>query len=82
MIPVVRKKVKGDADLIEVLETASSRSMVFTLPRMVLRIEFLSLVPSPVNITPTMLRSVYQPMMSVSLLEASRDKAIVSRVVP
>ena len=48
-----------------------SRSVVLTLPRIVLRIDlrFLSSPASPVKITPTVARSLYQPITSVSLVD-------------
>src|SRR5271170_5316188 len=47
-----------------------------------LRIEFLSVHESPVNITPTAVRSVYHPITSVSLMDIGRTDSVLSRAFP
>src|ERR1700722_14765795 len=47
-----------------------------------LRIEFLSLHDSPVNITPTAVRSVYHPITSVSLMDIGRTDSVLSSAFP
>src|ERR1035437_7830084 len=60
----------------------SFRSAVLTLLRTTLRIELLSLATRSVNITPTVVRLVYQPITSVSLVDDSRADIILSRTLP
>src|ERR1017187_1432947 len=59
----------------------SSRSVVLTLPKITLRIELLSLTTRSVKIRPTVVRSLYQPITSVSLVDKSRADIIRSRTL-
>src|SRR5208337_1279806 len=56
--------------------------MLLTLVSIVLRIEFLSSITSSVNITPTVDWCLYQPIRSVSLVDASSADRILARTLP
>src|ERR1019366_429400 len=59
-----------------------SRRMLLALVSIVLKIEFLSLISSSVNITPAVDCFLYQPITSVSLVDASSADRILARTYP